>query len=436
MQNKELDFKLPEYQKTSLAVLLAFCGYVIVWYLQMGYRWPFLGEIRFEFLYAASLSVFAIFYTRIDSLRCPLTLYLFMYLALVFLYVPLSIDFDHSWQIFVDRVIKFAFMAWFIIAFVKSPRALVFFIGAFMLAYLKMGQEGFVGQISGNLVWQNQGIMRLHGATPLYRHPNSFSGMAVSMLPFIFAFFSIANRKIKAVLLLQALFALNIILFTGSRTGYVAMVLFVMLAIYKIKTKKIKKYIVVFFIGLIVFQLVPDDYKGRFESIFSGKEKEGRSASTRIQIIKDAWAIFLDNPLGVGVGAFPLIRSKVFGRKQDTHNLYLEIATNIGIQGLIVFGLLIYKMLKMLNSIKDAASERKKIIEKKLLNNNDKDLKKYFMDLKIVEASALAVYLFIMVRLTLGLFGMDLYEIYWWFASGLTIALYNLSKKMKLDLVK
>ena len=35
---------------------------------------------------------------------------------------------------------------------------------------------------------------------------------------------------------------------------------------------------------------------------------------------------------------------------------------------------------------------------------------------------------FIWARLFLGLFGMDTYEIYWWFAIGITVAAYNLAK--------
>jgi len=39
---------------------------------------------------------------------------------------------------------------------------------------------------------------------------------------------------------------------------------------------------------------------------------------------------------------------------------------------------------------------------------------------------ARAVSLFIIIRLGLGLFGMDLYEIYWWFILGLAISLNNI----------
>ena len=33
---------------------------------------------------------------------------------------------------------------------------------------------------------------------------------------------------------------------------------------------------------------------------------------------------------------------------------------------------------------------------------------------------------FIFIRLVMGFFGMDLYEVYWWFSAGLAIVLSNL----------
>ena len=83
--------------------------------------------------------------------------------------------------------------------------------------------------------------------------------------------------------------------------------------------------------------LIPSGYIERAETIFTQKDKEGNSTGTRKEILRDAWTVFLDNPLGVGVGAFPAVRQQRFGRTQDTHILYLEIGTNLGIQGLIIF---------------------------------------------------------------------------------------------------
>jgi O-antigen ligase len=428
MQDSKPSLTQPRYPYIPTWVLLLFCGYVIIWYLQIGYRRPALADIRFEFIYAAILSLFALNYTMPSSYQCPLTKHLILYFLVVVIQIPFSYNVENSWQVFVDRFIKFAFMGWFIVSFVKSPKGLVFFIGAFMLACMKMGQEGFIGQMTGSLVWQNQGVMRLHGSTPLYVHPNSFSGMALGTLPFIIAFFPIANRYVKALLAVMAVFAANIILFTGSRTGYVATVFLALFLVYKSKVSKFKVITAIAIVAIIVAIVAPEEYVGRFKSIYNPAEQaEGRSRESRIQIMKDAWAIFLDHPFGVGVGAFPHIRRVVFKRFQDTHNLYLEIATNLGIQGVIVFGLLIYKMLALLNQISgSAAKKRKEILEGLKEDQNETEKVKIIKDLNIIEASATAVYLFIIVRLGLGMFGMDLYEIYWWFASGSTIAIYNI----------
>jgi len=118
-----------------------------------------------------------------------------------------------------------------------------------------------------------------------------------------------------------------------------------------------------------------------------------------------------------------------FGRSQDAHNLYFEIATNLGIQGLFIVGLLIYKMISILRYIRITAS---KIIEK--LNLNDQDNFPVISDLRLIEAVSLATIAFIILRLILGLFGMDLYEIYWWFALGITVSLYSMLERIKTSL--
>ena len=424
------EIEIKNYPKIPTFVLLLFCAYVIIWYLQIGLRKPSLGEIRIEYLWAIILSIIAIVYTDLECYKNPLMRYLILYFFLLIIQVVFSYNLQYSWKIFVDRIVKFAFMAWFIIVFVRSPKGLLFFLSAFLLACMKMGQEGFIGQVTGNLVWENQGIMRLHGSTPLYRHPNSFSGMAVGTLPFVLSFFSIANKYVKAFLILLLIFSANIIIFTGSRTGYVATIFLFLYFFLKRPQKKMKPIIIFILIALIGIHFIPDNYKDRFVSIFTLEEKEGRSSLTRIQILEDAIEIFLENPLGVGVSAFPFIREDMFGRSQDTHNLYLEIATNLGIPGLIIFAMIIYKIISMCNMIINRTTAFKEKYKNKEISQ------KFLFQINLVEKCSLAVILFIVARLGLGLFGMDLYEIYWWFASGLAIALHNISKSMNLNILE
>lgn len=408
------------YPYISKSFLLMFCGYVIIWYLQIGFRIPALGAIRFEFIYAAILTVIAVLFTPKINTDCPLLPYIILYFLVIVIQVPFSYDFDRSWDVFVDRIIKFAFMAFFIVAFVRSPIHLKYFLAAFLLACLKMGQEGFVGKITGSMIWENQGVMRLNGSTPLYAHPNSFSGMALGTVPFIYYLFPLCNKYLKALLVLLGLLSLNIIIFTASRTGYVGLMVFLALIVYRSKNKMKFLSILLLLLTITIF-FIPSDYIGRFTSIFTMEEKEGHSSEKRMEIQKDAWQIFTQNPLGIGVSAFPKKRMDTFGRNQDTHNLYLEIATNLGIQGVIVFFLFIISMLKMFKQV--ATNARDKLTE---ITDGSHTNSSLILDLKLIEATALATSAFIYVRLTLGLFGMDLYEIYWWFALGISISLYTM----------
>ena len=285
-----------EYPHINNNMLLLFCGYVFIWYLQIGYRIQALGAIRFELIYAVVLAMLAIFFTPKFNRVIPLSSCLILYIIVLIIQIPFSYDFNTSLDIFVNRIIKFAFMSFFIIAFVRSPLHMKYFLAAFLLACLKMGQEGLIGRISGGLIWENQGIMRLHGATPLYEHPNSFSGMALGTLPFVYFLWPLTNKYLKTVLVIIALLSLNIIIFTGSRTGYVGLLVFLLFVF--ITTKNKRKFLMsLAVVAIITIPIIPADYIERFDSIITGKEKEGGSIEARKEILKDAVQIFIDHPM-------------------------------------------------------------------------------------------------------------------------------------------
>lgn len=390
----------PKVKEKKFFVYLT-CLYILTWYLQVGLRVDLLGAIRFEFLLGSFLSFFAILKLINERKATPLKGPVIFFFSVLTLYTLFSYDRALSWDVFFNRVIKFSMLAAFLAAFVRTEWALKMVIGAFLLAMLKMGQEGFMGWWTGGMIWENQGIPRLHGVTPLYRHPNSYSGMAVGCLPFIFYLYPVANKWQKALLALLLVFALIIIVFTGSRTGYVATAL---LGLYfwrdKLRLHKFKYSIIGLIVIITIYAVLPDAYIGRIHSIFTLEEAEGSSSDARIQILKDAVAVFLSKPWGVGVAAFPTVRIEMFGRFQDTHNLYLELLTNMSFLGLAAFFLLIYKTLKINTSVALTSEQS-----------------------EFLRAMSKSIIAFIYARLFLGLFGMDTYEIYWWFAVGLTIAI-------------
>ena len=185
-------------------------------------------------------------------------------------------------------------------------------------------------------------------------------------------------------------------------------------------------------VGFAVVPWIPKDYIERFESIETQQDKEGHSTEARKEILRDAWQVFVDVPWGVGVHAFPIVRQIRFGRSQDTHNLYLEIATNLGAQGLIIFFGFVISLIQILLRLVASINHQIELIRRLLVGVLSgspalESLQEQVKSLEVMRATSLSVLMFLIIRLTLGLFGMDLYEIYWWFALGITVAIWNLN---------
>lgn len=381
--------------------------YVFIWYLQIGNRIDFLGSIRIELLVGAVLAVCSIkvLFSNKDNSRAQYTQFVnsiyFLY-SLFVLYTVFTFDRASSSEIFFDRIVKFSMFSVFIGTLVRTKAELVLVLVGFMLAMGKIIQEGVFGVITGGMVWENQGIPRLHGVTKLYTHPNSLSGLAVSALPFFLFLFRFQTVIGKVIFLGAIVGLLVVVMYTGSRTGYVATLILAIAILLRLGLFKFKTVALFVLISVAGAVLIPQDYKDRFGTMFQSKEERGGSVNARMEILEDAWAIFKKHPMGVGVRAFPHVRGVEFGRQQDTHNLYLEILTNLGPVGFIAFWVFIISLLKT------NRRSRKILLEKN---------QHFLAELCYI------INLYILCRLALGLFGMDLYEVYWWFAAGFTIAL-------------
>lgn len=391
--------------------------YVFCWFTQIGKRISFFDSIRFELLLGSLLtvlSVYALANRPKTADGSKVGIYAVILIAYYGIFAFFTHDPDTSWFVYFNRVIKFSLLSLFIYALADNIHKIAFVLLCYFMAAAKAGQEGLIGFITGNMVWENQGIPRLHGSIDMYGHPNSFSGFGVCLLPFIYCFYPLMNKYMKAALIFLAICAAVIILFTGSRTGYIATSFFIIYALLKTFRKSFLKFVFLAIPLLIVaIYFMPDSYKGRFGSIFSQQDQEGGSTTARKQILYDGVEIFLSYPFGVGISAFPEVREEMFGRSQNTHNLYLEVLTNTGFIGLILFLLFVRAIIK---------ANRQIIFM-------HKDYGSY--ESRFLTALSNAVIGYIWARLFLGLFGMDMYEIYWWFAIGLTTANFYITVNLR-----
>ncbi len=423
--------RMPSYPQPTIVIFLVFLAFVVFRYIDGGHRMDILETIRFEFILGGAAVIMSIFKISGQPVQVGAAQKLIVLIGLLFLamivQLPMAGDPPEAQRVFVDRVFKFALLTFLIVAMVESPKTLRIFLGVFLFAIFYVTLESTQGLISGGLVWENQGIQRLHGAVPMYGHPNSLGGVAMGTLPFVvFLFVPVRNWILRLGLLAVATTSLVCVIYSGSRTAYIGLLSLVLWQFFQ-SDKKFRFLVIAAIVGTISVSLLPEEYIGRFKSI-GGKEAEGNSKETRIIIIEDAMAILMDNPLGIGVASFPAVRRARFGRGQDTHNLYLEVATNLGIQGLVIFlSLVAVMMFSFRNSALAFRSQRQRLIRvvrrKGLPPGAMKHIRRHEQDLSFCYSSAQGTAGFILIRLVLGLFGMDLYEIYWWFAAGVALAL-------------
>ena len=407
----------------------------------MGLRYPVLGKIRLEFLLAVAASLLAL--TRgyhgsrnpgLDqSLRrqgsnADLMFCVIAFLGVLLLSTPLAVVTDVAWNDYINRVVKFAWIGLLIPQFVVSPSTLRLYLSTNLLAFLKIGEEGFIGKITGGMVWENQGVPRLFGTQgSMFGDPNALSGKNVSLLPFIWYLYPIVkNRWMKYALILMVIFAINIIVFTASRTGYLALIFAALLFLIFSNKNTTRLTLSLVAVSLLAVAVTPPAYKERFMSSFTGKEAEGHSALTRKELFFDSLNAFKSQPLGLGLGNFSLYQARHGRNAQDTHNLYTQLLAETGIQGFIFFFILIFVTLN--KTFKIRRSYKSLLVR---LENARSSLSGELAALADTEISsclllhrtATALIVFVLIRLALGLLGHDLMEIYWWFAAGLTMAL-------------
>jgi len=191
-------------------------------------------------------------------------------------------------------------------------------------------------------------------------------GNPLSLAAYLVLFFPLSlwysRNKKNIIKFLPFLFIVFAILFSFSRSGWVA--LFCAVIIYFLKKEFQKKiirnwihlssFIVIF---SVAFFLLPHPVKNYFKSKFNVRMFSSASFEHRLKSYITTWNILKDYPLcGVGFGNYPKVHEKymVEGVHRDTptpDNMYLRFLCDTGIIGAgIFFVFIIYWMRKLWKS--------------------------------------------------------------------------------------
>jgi O-antigen ligase len=188
---------------------------------------------------------------------------------------------------------------------------------------------------------------RLGGAVGgMFGNPND---LALNLVTFLAPTLIIVLRERR---LMPRLFAAAIatvmlaaIVFTKSRSGFLGLV--AMLLVIAYYTMKLKPSVIVAAIvaGAIALPMTPQSFWDRMGSITDEETDETGSRSARLRLMEQGVDVFLANPItGIGAGQFRNYDGPgMVERWRVTHNVWLQVAAELGIVGLLIFVYLVYR---------------------------------------------------------------------------------------------
>jgi O-antigen ligase len=143
----------------------------------------------------------------------------------------------------------------------------------------------------------------------------------------------------------MALVMLAAIVFTKSRSGFLGLI--AMGAVVLFYTVRVKPGIVfaVMLAGAMAVPALPETFWDRMDSIMNADEDQTGSRAARLRLFDQGVQVFLDNPVtGIGAGQFQnYVAPGIVEKWRVTHNVWLQVASELGMFGVMVFGFLVIR---------------------------------------------------------------------------------------------
>ncbi len=344
--------------------------FTVSWFLHLTARFSFLGLLRFDLLL-----ILVILATMVvgkkgeiqqspsnDTSRALKILFVYVLVTLPFVQWPGSVL-----NAGIPNFIKAVVFYYFSIFFLTSEKKLKIFIAVFLSCqcirvfepvylHLTQGYWGSFATMGGY-----EFMDRLAGAPSDIVNPNGLAFIILSTVPFLyyFSFLSWGHRILSLTVLPVLLYALAL---TGSRSGVIGL-LAIMIGIV-MKSRK-KMVLLIAFVGVIalIYASLNADQKDRYLSIFDSDTKNAATASGRMQGTLADFEVALRKPfVGHGLGTSLEANANFAGIDIRAHNLWAEVAQELGFVGLIIFVYfvrsIIMNFLKSMKGLKEVKFER------------------------------------------------------------------------------
>jgi O-antigen ligase len=294
--------------------------------------WPVLGTIHLERVYAIITIVYwVLFYSKKTWVNNRLT-YAFFFFWVVLLLSWLSSQFPEGGQRVAEEYFKYVVFFMLIMASVRDEKDLkVLTLGYLLVVGLYM-THSLREFLCGRHV-HRMGITRMIGIDQTFNDPNTFAATILYSLPLSLAFWPEAKKpKHKLCLAYYTALSAACVVFTGSRSGFAVLLVFVTLALPRLFWDK-RLLILAIVVFPLAWFVIPEKLQNRFETMIDpskGPNNAQGSAEGRTQGFLDGINNWQRSPVfGVGPGA----HGPAAGHGAQPHNLYGQVLGEMGTAG-------------------------------------------------------------------------------------------------------
>jgi O-antigen ligase len=264
--------------------------------------------------------------------------------AIIVLTVPFSIWPGGSAHVFTDIFVKIILIFALMMSTITSPRRLRQMTWIMIVASGYIGARAVFDYVRGvNLVEGD----RVRGAVGgMFENPNDLALNLVTFLaPALFIILHDRKPSRRIVACGLAAVMLAAIVCTKSRSGFLGLLAMGLVVMYYTARTNPAAVGAVIVAGLMALPAMPTSFWDRMDSIMNAEEDQTGSRAARLRLINQGIQVFLENPItGIGAGQFKNYNTPDEVEKwRVTHNVWLQVAAELGISGLLTFAYLVMR---------------------------------------------------------------------------------------------
>lgn len=306
----------------------------------------------------------ALFFSFIESYKRGVVMKergfrLLLYLqVLAVVLMPFAIWTGKAMDFWLDSYVKMFALFYLIVIALEDGRKVDTILRLVFVCCAFVGARVVLAFLTGNIIYDYDGTRRVMGISILSSTDPNDMALALAMaVPLgMYFFYTVKAFVAKAFYGSLVLVCIAAILYSGSRGGYLGLMLGVSVFFSMVYRTKKLRLIGFALLGLMALPFIPGDYQARFNSMFD-TENYVYSEAGRLGIWKRGLATVIREPQGVGISNFALTegerkREKGYqGKWHVAHNSYLQVAVELGVAGFVIYCLFLYNGFKDLGKI-------------------------------------------------------------------------------------